>query len=572
MTSQRFFTSLVLLMVLIFLGCLSSKETPQVTSLADAYFERTLQSHPEYAYFVETPNTSHALFSSNKIADLKMWEDFEDSLFTELQNIDLAIVSSRKDTIAYWYLLEDLASNIEMRVAQRHLWNVDPENSWQGIWLALAQIQPVENMDLQNQAIDRWKLMPDYVETEISNLRLGLSRGYSMPKTIVQKVINQFDALLAYDIEDSPFMLPGIRANNQKFYEEWKSLYMSKLLPALKHYHRFLTIEYFPAAREDVSVLALPNGQEIYQAYIRKHTSTNKTGREIFELGEFIVARNIVEIEVLGSQLYGENDFKKIMRHINNNPDNFFESEEQILETSQRLMTKAKKLCPHWFATLPANDATIKPYSSHESGSGAYEQASGDKPAFFRINLKNPRRQQKGRNEVLTFHESYPGHHIQIALEKEINDLHPIMNLISFTSYVEGWARYCEQLAEEMDLYESEAALITRRAWPSRGMVVDPGIHLLEWSKEQAVDYMTESGMNREMALDLYYRSLTTPAQLTSYDVGGEEFKSLRSFAESKLGDRFDVREFHSTVLNTGAIPLGPLRTVVEQWVATAGE
>lgn len=560
-----------LLVLFIFFGCADNSKNQSrevsINVLADSYFSRIIGMHPEYAYYAEIPLEKHDGISSNKLSDVKLWENFEDSLYVELAKLDESKIITKKDKITYWFLKEDLESSIAMRVCKRNLWNVDPESGWQSLWLAIAQIQPVGSKEFRTEAIGRWEKLPIIIEIEINNLKLGISQGYTMPKEIVNKVIDQIQALLDYKIEESPFMLVAKRDGDKEFYEQWKKLISEKIIPVVSKYQYFLKNEYLLAAREDVSVLSLPSGKECYQAYIRKYTSTNKTGNEIFKLGQKIVSVNKNKIEELGEELYNISEFEKIISYLNADSLNYFTTSEEVMETSNRLVEKAKKESEKWFVNLPGTEVTIKPYESYEMGSGAYEQASGEKPAYFRINLNNPKKQQKGNNEVLTFHETYPGHHVQIGLEKEIKNLHPIVKLISFTSYVEGWARYCEQLAEEMSLYESKSALITRRAWPSRGMVVDPGIHIKGWTKIQAVSYMVESGMNKEMALNLYYRSITMPAQLTSYDVGGEEIKALRKLAEDELDKKFDIKEFHSKILENGAIPLSALRKIIEEWI-----
>jgi len=250
--------------------------------------------------------------------------------------------------------------------------------------------------------------------------------------------------------------------------------------------------------------------------------------------------------------LYNTNDFKEIINLINNDASNYFTTSEEILEVNTRLLLKAKEESKNWFSELPSTEVKIKPYEPHESGIG---------------NLSNPEKQKKSNNEKLTFHEAYPGHHLQIGIEKDIGGLHPISKFIGFGSYIEGWGRYSEQLAEEMGLYESKSALIIRRAWPSRGLVVDPGLHLMNWSKEEAIAFMMESGSSEASALSLYHRIIVWPAQLTSYDVGGEEIKALRKQAQKQLGSDFDIKEFHSKVLENGSIPLGALRTNINEWL-----
>jgi uncharacterized protein (DUF885 family) len=321
-----------------------------------------------------------------------------------------------------------------------------------------------------------------------------------------------------------------------------------------------------------IALSSIPNGNDCYQAYIRSRTTTNKSAEDLFQLGQKIVANNKATVSKIGFEVYKTSDFSEIIRLITDDPANSFSSAEEILAFNSKLLLKAKNESKKWFAFLPSSEVTLKPYEDYESGVGSYETATGDKPAYFRISLKNPTQQKRSDNEILTFHEAYPGHHLQLGIEKDIKGLHPVSKFMFFGSYVEGWARYSEQLAEEMGLYESKFAQIRRRAYMPRGFVYDSGLHTKGWTKEQVISYIMESGMSADMALTLYQRSIVWPAQLTSYDAGGEEIKALRTLAEEKLGDNFNIKEFHSKILENGSIPLSALRVTIEKWIAEGGE
>jgi uncharacterized protein (DUF885 family) len=456
-----------------------------------------------------------------------------------------------------------------MRVCKRDLWNIDPISGWQNTWAKLAKFQPLGSAELRKQAIKRWSKLPTLISTEIKNFKSGASQGYTMPKEIVQLVIDQFQFLLSYKIEASRFYSPASRESDSAFREQWLVLLITKVLPAMADYQNFLKTEYLVTARSNVSILANTNGSECYQAYIRKRTTTTKTGQEIFELGQSIVNANEINVGKLGDELYGTTSFSEIIKRVKADSADYFKTSEEILAYNTISMAEAKKASLNWFSLLPSTDVNIKPYEAYESGIGSYERATKSKAAFYRINLKDPGSQQKGDNEKLTFHEAYPGHHLQIGIQQDLKDLHPISKLFSFGSYGEGWARYSEELAEEMNLYKTKTALIVRRAWPSRGMVVDPGIHLKGWSNSEAIDFMTESGMSESNALSLFYRIVVWPAQLTSYDVGGEEIKSLRKLSEERLGKAFNIKDFHTKILENGSIPLGPLRRQITGWLET---
>lgn len=560
---------IIILIGVITVSCNTQKENQivNIIDLADRYFEESISMYPQYSYFNDITTEDHSLYGSNSFTDIKKREDFEDILYSELLTIHEASISSRSDRITYWLLKEELESSIGMRVCKRNLWNVNHMFGIHHLWTYLSDFQPVENDTLKKQAFERWNKLPNIIQVEIENLKKGIDEGYTMPKEIVSIVIEQLQTLEDYPVDDSPFMSPAKRGKDENFAKKWKDLISKVVMPAFNSYRTFLKTEYLTTAREDVSILAIPNGSDCYKAFIRSSTTTKKTGDEIFELGSRIVEVNKIKIQELGKDLYKSSDFAEIIQLIKSDSTNYFKSSDEILSYNNKIMKVAKLKCIDWFEVMPSSEVTIKTYLPHESGIGSYESAREEKPAYFRINLKDPTNQTFYSNEVLSFHEAYPGHHLQIGIEKDIKGLHPIRKLIGFGSYVEGWARYSEQLSEEMGLYNYEASLISRRAWPSRGLVADPGLHLKKWPKDSLISFMKESGMKESVALSLYYRMIVTPAQLTSYDVGGEEIKALRMLAEDKLGDSFSIKEFHAKILENGSIPLIPLRSVVEDWI-----
>jgi len=201
--------------------------------------------------------------------------------------------------------------------------------------------------------------------------------------------------------------------------------------------------------------------------------------------------------------------------------------------------------------------------------SAGYEAAAldGSHPATYRIVLARVGEQHRSDVEVTAFHETFPGHHLQISIAQHLPRAHPIVALVGNGGFIEGWGRYAEALAEEMSLY-SKNAKIRRRLWPGHGMVVDVGLHLKRWSRERAVRYIEEGGIPPKRAEALVDRIAVWPAQLTSYDTGGLEIASLRKQAEQSLGPRFDLRRFHDAVLGSGSVTLAMLRQIVERWIA----
>ncbi len=220
---------------------------------------------------------------------------------------------------------------------------------------------------------------------------------------------------------------------------------------------------------------------------------------------------------------------------------------------------------------MPARAVEVVPFEEHEEGTGMsahYRPGNADRPGEYRIPLYEPEEQSRGNAEAVAFHEAWPGHHLQVAVGQSVEGLHPITQIIWFSGPGEGWARYSEALAEEMGLYTTTTGPIKRRAWPARGMVVDPGIHLFGWTREEAIEFMMESGRFPEsMGDEMVDRIAILPGQLTAYDSGGLEILALRKMAEEAMGDDFDIREFHDRILENGTIPLLQLRAHVEAWI-----
>ena len=314
---------------------------------------------------------------------------------------------------------------------------------------------------------------------------------------------------------------------------------------------------------------ALPDGRACYQAAFRAFTTLDRAPEETFRLGQERVARNEREAREIGMRAWGTGELDSMRARLR---ERRFASREEMLAFARDALERGRVQVPRWFRTVPRAPIVVEPHPSFReaTASDQYFPAAqdGSRPAQYLINLGDPTEKTVSSSEITAFHETYPGHHLQIGIAQELPGAHPVAQLISSGSYVEGWARYAEALAEEMGLYTSDAARVERRLWPARGMVLDPGIHLFGWTREQAVDYIVSTGrFDRTRAEALVDRVVAWPGQLTAYDTGGLEFFALREQAQRRLGDRFDIREFHDVVLRGGAVTLPMLRESVEAWI-----
>jgi len=318
-------------------------------------------------------------------------------------------------------------------------------------------------------------------------------------------------------------------------------------------------------------VAANPDGARCYAASFRSYTTLSRSADETFQLGQARVANNVTESRAIAHTLLGVDDVASAVAHLKADPENHFTDRDQIQAFTREVITRAKAVLPRWFGELPKSDVVLEPIPDYleASASSGYQPAAqdGSRPGSYLINLGHPDQQLRSNVEITALHETYPGHHLQVGLESD-HQAHPIALLAGNSAFREGWARYAEALSEEMGLYSSGYARIHRRLWPSRGMVVDPGIHLRGWTRQQAIDYMVESGrFTAQECNALVDRIAVWPGQLTAYDTGALEIFALREQAERALGARFKLAAFHDAILANGAVTLPMLREIGRRWI-----
>jgi len=542
-----------------------------VNALADSYYATTLERTPETAYFSGVELPRHDGMEDNGPAARKAAEVEVDELLSALELIDAETLAGKTEWITHAYLLQTLRASVATRICRTDLWNVNQMGGWHSGYAQIAQLQPVGTAENREQSITRWTKFPAYIDQEVEYLKNGLGIGYSAPKTVVQRVIDQVDGVLELEVEQSPFYSPAARDDDEVFAKTTRAIVADQINPALQRYRDYLAGPYMESARSELAVTANPDGLACYEASLQSYTTLDRSGKEVFELGQATVAANTAAVIKTGQATYGLDDFKAIIDKVKNDPSDKFKDKKELLQFSRDAVQRAESEMPRWVSKMPQQGVEVVPFEQHEEGKGMsahYRPAGADRPGEYRIPLYQPEEQSRGDAEKVAFHEAWPGHHLQVAVGQSVKGLHPITQIIWFSGPGEGWARYAEALAEEMGLYQTATGPITRRAWPARGMVVDPGIHLFGWSREQAIEFMMESGAFPDsMGDQMVDRIAILPGQLTAYDSGGLEIFALRKMAEDAMGDNFDIREFHDRVLENGTIPLIQLRAHITAWV-----
>jgi len=357
----------------------------------------------------------------------------------------------------------------------------------------------------------------------------------------------------------------------------WKKLMTDTINPAIRKYRDFLTTTYLPKARTEIGVSANPNGAACYAASLRAQTGLTISPQEMFDKGKRAVEEQKATVKALAKKVYGTDDLSQLRSKLEGDPANHFKTRDEVKAYSQAAVDRAWQALPKCFGLIPKAKVRIEPIAAFDEEHGVphYVPASedGSRPGTYYISLFEPEKQLRSRVEMVAFHETIPGHHLQGAIALELPKAHPITHLIWNAGFGEGWAVYSEnKLAMEMGLFSSERNQLGELVQFPTGMVADPGIHAMGWTRQQTIDYFlaTRPDYPVKLATSQADRIVVTPGQLTTYWAGALEIMALREQAQKALGDKFDLRAFHDQVLKDGSVTLPMLREKIAHWLTAA--
>jgi len=553
-------------------------ESPVALALtvAQEYVDGYFSQFPEDAILWGFPNPPSDRCRDLSPGALAAWRAKEDEWLATLQDLDPDSLDGTDAAAPNALALERLEASRDLRVCRFELWTVNASFlGWQSYLPDSFVVQAVGTDEARADVLIRARDVARFVDTEIANLREGLSSGYVAPRSGVEAVLKVTDGLLEGAPEASPFYEPAARDGTQEFTTSLLSVIDAEINPAIRRYREFLSTEYLPAARDSIAAADTPGGEDCYAAAIRFYTSMHLSPEEIHETGLREMNRLHEEMAEIGRRSFGIDDPTELLDHVRNDPSYRFGSEQEILDYAQEAIDRARATVPEWFGFVPRSQVVVKPYPAYlkRTGGGQYSMGSpdGKVPATYKIGTYDPTSLGRAEIEALTFHETYPGHHLQIMVPYEIGDVHQVLQFFWVDAVGEGWALYSERLADEMGLYSSdlsEVGRLSNEAWRAARLVIDPGIHALGWTRQQAIDYMLENTSKTEAEV-IYEidRYIANPGRAVSYMIGSLEILRLRSLAEERLGDRFDIRAFHDAVIGEGTLPFEMLRHKIERWI-----
>lgn len=549
----------------------------RVNALADEFMAKGLERFPEQATYFGLPGMRHDRLTDNTLEAGRRWEAQEDAWYQQVRAINPEPLRGRPEWITYGFLKEQLESSRGTRVCRSELWNVSQMTGWQVSYPFLAQAQPVGTAELRQQTLTRWRALPRMIDTETAKLREGVRQGYTAPKLIVRRIIEQLDLLAKGPATESPFYAPATRDSTPAFRQEIARLVEREINPAIKRQADYLRNEYLAAAREAIAVSALPNGEACYRASARAFSTVDMAPRQIHQVGLDQMAKIDAQMREIAQRSFNTTDVPALLKAFQSEPRYTFRTRQEVIDYANQAVVRSKQEMGKWFGRLPKADAVVEPYAEFEERSapgGSYNSPAedGSRPGIYKINTYQPTQISKVGQESTAFHEVIPGHHLQLAIAQERQGAHMITRFLGNSGFSEGWGLYAERLADEMGLFSSDLdrmGLLSNEALRAARLVVDPGMPVMGWTREQAIDYMLQhTAENRQSVENEIDRYIIWPGQATAYMIGNLEIRSLREMAQRELGPRFDIRAFHDRVLEDGTVTLPMLRDKITRWVA----
>jgi prolyl oligopeptidase len=423
----------------------------------------------------------------------------------------------------------------------------------------------------------------DNINNTTNNLKEGLSKGYTQPKLITKQVITQIDNLLNSDLDSHPYLKVFLSANDKYFINDEKKqiidnakeLITNKIIPAYQELNAYLKNEYLPKSRDSIGLDGVPNGKEWYEYVARYHTTTNLTPDEIHNIGLNEVKRIRSEMEQIIKDLEWEGDFKSFLNYLRTSPRFYYDNGEDLLNAYLIMAKKIDPLLPKIFKVFPRAPYGVIPIpeeSAPFTTTAYYNAPAKGRPGYFYANLYKPESRPKYEIPVLTVHEAVPGHHFQISLAQELENVPTFRKYLSFTAFVEGWGLYSEELGEFMGIYDDpydKFGQLTYDMWRAIRLVVDTGMHYKGWSRDDAINLFIEntakSKLDIENEVDRY---IAWPGQALAYKIGQLKILELRQKAERELGDKYDIKDFHHEILKRGSVPLDILEGYINDWIS----
>jgi uncharacterized protein (DUF885 family) len=544
-------------------------------------YDYSMLSYPEFATYLGDPRGQNRWTDESEAAVLQRKQD-DRAVLAALATINRDALTA-SEQINYDLLYDSQKRDIE---GQQFPGEFMPINQMAGVQQNIAQmmaiIQPKNAEDYANM-ISRLEKTPETIDQTIAWMRKGMEAGVTPPAITLRDVPQQIRNQLVDEADKSPMLgafqkfpasVDSLQAAALK--EQATVAFSEKIAPALEKLLAFVENEYIPAARTTIAMRDMPNGEAWYAYNVKLRTTTDLTPEQIHEIGLSEVKRIRGEMEDIIESTGFEGSFEDFLVFLRTDPQFYHETKEDLLREYRDIAKRADPELMKLFGKLPRTPYGVIPipgYAEKSQTTAYYQPGSVEagRPGNFYANTYALDTRPRWEMEALTLHEAVPGHHLQLALQDELEDMPWFRRVGGYTAFVEGWGLYSESLGVEMGFYQdpySKFGQLTYEMWRAIRLVVDTGMHHLGWSRQQAIDYFMKNAAKQEhdviVEIDRY---IVWPGQALAYKIGELKIKELRAWATDELGEDFDIRAFHDEVLGKGAVPLSVLDANIRTWV-----
>jgi len=561
---------------------LAANEVARLHDLFNRNWERRIRENPMFATSVGRHEYDDKLASITP-ADLARRNKETRAELAELKAIDRSKLPP-EEVINDDIFRRQLQNSIDSYELGDYEMPFNADSGFHTGFARLAEEMPLRTVKDYEHYISRLKAWPRYVNEEIALMRIGIQRGMTVPKATLTGYDHSISAHVVDDPTQSVFWKPFEKfpnsvpeANRERLRTAGADAVMNGAVVGYKEFLDFFDNEYYPHARTTLAAYDLPNGKAYYALQIREYTTLDLTPEQIHKIGLDEVDRIWKEMNAIIRKVGFQGDFPAFLQFLRTDPRFYAKTPEELLKDAAWIAKEMDGKLPSLFKTLPRLPYTVRPVPADiapKYTSGRYVGApqGSTQPGIYWVNTYKVETRPLYDLEAMTFHEAVPGHHLQIALSRELKDLPNFRRYSYISAFGEGWGLYCEQLGKEAGFYQdpySDFGRLSWDMWRACRLVVDTGIHTMGWTRQQSIDYLASHTAlpihECETEVDRY---ISWPAQALSYKLGELKILELRHKAEKALGMRFDVREFHDVVLGSGAVPLDVLEHNVDAWIA----
>ncbi len=553
--------------------------------LFDDHFERNLELNPLSATFIGDYRYNDRLANSNSPEYIAAATAMDEEFLAKLMEIDREQLGYQ-DQLSYDLFRINREQSLEGRQFPSHL---QPINQFYAITSFFVQLgsgssaHPFKTVKDYDDFLSRADDFAIIIDQIISNMKQGMQEGVTQPRILMEKLIPQVASQIIDDPKESAFYMPVTNMPEDFSAEDRDRLtaaYADKIsntiIPAYQRLNNFLGDEYISTARETVGLYAQPNGEAWYAYMIRLRTTTDMSADEIHQIGLDEVARIHDEMRGVMEAVGFEGDLKDFFEFVNNDDQFFYDEADELIQGYRDMSDHIAELSRELFDVFPKSEfevRRIEPFREASAAGGSYRSGTpdGSRPGVFYANAYDIKARGKWAMEALFLHEAIPGHHFQIMIQRENEDLPDFRRFGGFTAYSEGWGLYAESLGKELGVYVDPYSYfggLNAELWRSIRLVVDTGLHAKGWTRQEVLDYMyANSAVVEARAVAEAERFMAIPGQALAYKVGQLKIREIRDKAEASLGDKFNVKDFHTEVLRDGAMPLSMLEAKLDRWV-----